>query len=80
MGQVIRILAETKTFGITKLIRIGGSYGVILPKMWLEFNGTEIDGDYYCRLDVEDNALIFRPITPDDLEGVVIKEKQDDKC
>jgi antitoxin component of MazEF toxin-antitoxin module len=76
LEQKIKLLAETKAFGITKLIRIGGSYGITLPKIWVDFNAVEVEGDYYCRIEVENNALIFRPITQDDLEGIVIKEKR----
>ena len=76
LEQQIKLLAESKVFGITKLIRIGGSYGVTLPKIWVDFNTVEVDDDYYCRLEVEGNALIFSPISPQDIEGIIIKEKK----
>jgi len=74
--QKIKILAETKTLGITKLIHFGGSYGVTLPKLWVDFNAVMVEGDYYCRLQVVDNTLIFSPITSTDLEAVTIREKE----
>ena len=74
--QKIKILAETKTLGITKLIRIGGSYGFTLPKLWVDFNAVMVDGDYYCRLQVVDNSLIFSPITSTDLEAITLRERK----
>lgn len=77
--QKIKVMAESKILGMTKLIRLGGSYALTVPKMWLEFNATEVEGDYYCQVDVVGNTLIFRPIKPGDIEAVVIKERKDDR-
>ncbi|HEY41518.1 MAG TPA: hypothetical protein G4O18_06625 [Dehalococcoidia bacterium] len=73
----LKVLAERpEIFGITKLIKIGGSYAIIVPKLWLEFNGVEVDGEYYCRLEVANSQLVFSPIAPEDIESVVIREKK----
>lgn len=72
----IKMMAESKMYAVTKLIRIGGSYGVIVPKLWLDCNTTEIEGDYYCGIEVVGNTLVIRPIQPGDLEGVTIIEKE----
>ena len=76
LKQKIKLLGEQKIFGVNKLIRIGGSYGVTLPKIWVDFHCTEIDGEYYCRLEVNEDTLIFSPINIGDIEAVRIKEKQ----
>jgi len=76
LEQKIKILAESRMFGISKLVHLGGSYALILPKRWVEVNMTDIDGDYYCGVEVVDDTLVFRPIDPNDLEAVTIKEKK----
>jgi len=78
LEQKIKIMAESKMFGITKLIRFGSSYGIVVPRLWLEMHATAIDGDYYVSLDVSDEnaTLAFRPINPEDIEAVSIKEKK----
>ena len=72
----IRFLAEEKLFGIRKLIPIGGSYGLVIPKMWVVMNCVEIDGDYYLKLQVNGDELIFSPISSDDIRKVSIREKK----
>jgi hypothetical protein len=76
LEEKIKILAESRVFGISKLIHIGGSYGLTLPKRWVEVNMTEIDGDYYCEVEVVGNTIVFRPIDPSEIESVTIKEKE----
>jgi hypothetical protein len=76
-GEKIKILADTHAFGIRKLIPLGGSYGLVIPKMWVTANCVEIDGEYYLKLNVVNNELRFSSISPDDIEGIEIKEKND---
>lgn len=72
----IQILAESNLSAITKLIRIGGSYGVTLPKIWVDLNMIEIEGEYYCGMEIAGNNIVFRPIEPNDYEAVTIREKE----
>lgn len=74
----IRILAEQKIFGMRKLVKFGNSYGINLPRTWVNMNCIEIDGNYYLKLEVENNKLIFSPIDPSDIEGVVVKKKEEE--
>lgn len=76
LKQKIKMLAEFRLFGMTKFRPIGGSYCLILPKRWIEFNATKIDDDYYCSVEVVGNAIVFRPIEPKDIAGVNITEIQ----
>lgn len=72
---LIRELGRQRAFGVKKLVRIGGSYAVVVPKIWINFNAVEIDGDYYFKMGVEGNELVLKAITDEDLEGVSIKPK-----
>ena len=72
----IKLLAEEKAFGIRKLTKVGDSFALILPKFWVQWYCTEIDGNYYLKLQVIDNELVFSPITSDDVKDIRIKEKQ----
>ena len=78
LKQKIEILAESKVLGITKLTRFGTSYGVVVPRLWLEMHAIALDGDYYLSLAVSDEnaTLTFRPLDPKDIEAVIVKEKK----
>jgi hypothetical protein len=75
LEEKIRILAERKAFGIRKLLSIGNSYAIVIPKFWVEYNCLEIDGDYFMQLDVEGESIRFSPINVDSLKAVKVKEK-----
>jgi antitoxin component of MazEF toxin-antitoxin module len=79
LAEKIKILGEQHAFGVNKLTKIGNSYAIILPKVWVQMHCVDIDGGYYLRLEVEDNQLIFSPIELEDVEAIVIKEKVKEK-
>ena len=41
----IKTLASQNVLGIKKFVRIGDSFGIIIPRLWLEMNAIEIDGE-----------------------------------
>lgn len=69
----IKVLAESKLFGMHRLCRIGGSYSLILPKHWVEIFMHRIDDDYYCHIDVVNDTVVLRPASPKDVEGITVK-------
>jgi hypothetical protein len=74
--ELIRQLAQDQVFGVKKLARIGNSFGIVVPMTWVKFNCTEIDGDYYFKLNVEGGSLILRAITNEDLENITVRPKE----
>ena len=73
--QLIKELAKQQAFGVKKLVSLGGSYAVIIPMTWIKWHCVEIDGDYYFKLDVDNDTLILKGIADEDLEGVTLKRK-----
>ncbi len=72
---IIRELAKQQAFGVKKLVSLGGSYAVVIPMAWIKYHCTEIDGDYYFKLDVDGDMLILKAIVDEDLESITIKPK-----
>ncbi len=72
---IIRELAKQQAFGVKKLVSLGGSYAVVIPMTWIKYHCTEIDGDYYFKLDVDGDTLILKAIADEDLESITIKPK-----
>lgn len=73
--EKIKLLAKDSLFGVKKLQRIGGSFAVLLPREWVEWSCVEIDGDYYCKMDIADRSLLLSMIAETDLENLDIKGK-----
>lgn len=71
----VKLLAEQKALGIRKLLRIGDSYALTLPKFWVRWHCFETDGEYYVQLTVEGSMLRFSPIDEDTLKKVMVREK-----
>lgn len=74
---IIKELAKQQAFGVKKLVSLGGSYAVVIPMTWIKFHCTLIDGDYYFKLDVDEDALILKAIADEDLESITIKPKRE---
>ena len=74
--EKIKILAEQRALGIRRLLRLGNSYAITLPKIWVELHCIEIDGVYYVKIEVQEGELFFSTISPEDIEGIVVKEKK----
>lgn len=73
--ELIKALAQQQAFGVKKGINIGGSLAVVIPMTWVKFHCVEIDGDFYFKLNVEDDTLILKGINDEDLEGITLKKK-----
>ena len=73
--EKIKALAKIRAFGVKKLVRLGDSYALVLPKSWVELNGIEIDGNFFVSLNVEGIKLVFSLIDLEGLEEVKVKEK-----
>ena len=75
LHKKIEILSKQQAFGMRKLTKVGNSFALLVPKSWLDFNCTEIDGEYYFTLQVEGNQLIFSPVDLEVVDAVTIREK-----
>lgn len=71
--EKIKLLAKEKAFGIRRATRIGDSYGVLVPKFWLEMHSVLLDGDYYFQMQVEDGKLIISPLNLKDVENIAME-------
>lgn len=76
IAQKIKLLADQKALGIHKLHKLGNSYAITVPKMWVELHYIEINGEYYVRLEADEGRLHFSSIDLGYIESVVIKEKR----
>lgn len=76
LEQKLKLLAEQNIFGINKLIKLGGSYALILPRTWVDIHCISIDDAFYVKLQVIDGKLVFSSIAPRDIADIVIKEKK----
>ena len=74
--EKIKLLSQKHTFGIRKLIELGDSYALTIPKLWVLMNCTELDDSYYLQLNIEDNKLIFMSIDEKEIESISVKEKK----
>lgn len=74
--EKIKRMAEQRILDVRKLTKVGDSYFLRIPKSWITWHCVEIEGDYYFRLEVDGDRLIFSPINLDDIEAVSIKEKK----
>jgi hypothetical protein len=69
----IKLLAEKKAFGIRKVLPLGHSYAIVLPKFWVELFCTEIDNKYYMEIDVQDDVVRIHPVDTEALKNIHIK-------
>jgi hypothetical protein len=79
----IHTLEGFGAFGLQKLIRMGGSYVLIIPKRWVELYAYEIEEEdkptYWMQIMVEEDGNIhISPIDVKDLRATLklIKEKK----
>jgi hypothetical protein len=56
----IRVLAEQKAFGIRRLIKVGSSFAITVPKIWVNLHCLEVDDKYYLRLEAQDDLKCTR--------------------
>lgn len=76
LEEKIKYLSKEKLLGIRKLTPIGGSYSFTIPRLWVTMHCTEIEGDYYVKLRVIEDELIFSPIDPSEVENITIRRKE----
>ena len=72
----IRLMGKQNIFGVTKLHRVGGSYVLPIPKIWVDLHCTSIDGDYYLRLEVEGGKLLLSPLELEDIDALQVRRKE----
>ncbi len=48
---------------VKKLVNLGASQYVHIPKGWLDFFGTEIDGFYYLKVRAKLGSILILPLT-----------------
>lgn len=67
-----------KMMGGKRLLPLGGSRVVIIPKMWARVNAVEIDGDYYIRVKTMSNSIIqIEPLDKAEIEAMLEGATQD---
>jgi len=49
-----------------KLVRVGGSLAILIPKIWVRIHAFEVDGHYWVRIKQEGNSLIITPLDKDE--------------
>ena len=73
----IKVAADQNILGVTKLIKMGGSFGVTIPRVWVDFHCIDVDDEYYLIMEVEGNRLIFSPINLEDIKDIRIRVKEE---
>lgn len=54
--------AIMKMLGCRKLHRLGDSYAIILPKLWIDANAVKMGESYYVKMSTEMEEIIVQPI------------------
>lgn len=72
----IKLLSQMDAFGIKKLVKVGDSFALIVPKPWVVMFCTEIENNYYFQLQVENNQLIFSPINTEEVDTINVKRRR----
>lgn len=75
LKEKIKVLADTPGQGIIKLHPLGGSYALIMPKFWVYMNCTEVDSEYYVKMEQVDGNLLFRSIDIDEIRDTEVRKK-----
>jgi len=59
-------------FATRKIIKVGDSYAITLPRMLVEseIHFTRVGDNYYCILEVQEDQIIIRPIAAEDIERI----------
>ena len=74
--KILEILKEFKLF--QRIMKIGGSYALILPKDWVEYCALVTDEDkdpiYWLKMDIENNRLVFYPPTKKEIHDFLTQE------
>lgn len=81
--EQLRILETLGLAGLYELKKVGGSYALFLPKVWVDLFCLEVDGSYWVQLTIgNDGTITFeRPNMEkleEDFKHVQVKV-QDDK-
>ena len=74
IAQQLEILRDI--LSIRKLLKVGGSYTVVLPKEWVECFCLHTGNDYWVSIRLEGNNIILTPLKEEDLEGLRIETKK----
>jgi len=64
------------TFGFKKVIKFGTSYGITLPRVWVEYYCLKTGDTYWAITEQRKDCLMIRPLKVEDLDGVEIEVKQ----
>lgn len=72
----IKLMSEQNIFGVTKLHKVGGSYVLPIPKIWVDLHCTSVDGDYYLKLEVEGGKLVLSPLELEDIDTLRVRRKE----
>ena len=65
------------SLGIKKVLRIGNSYAVVLPKEWVEFFCLRANNNYWAIIEPGDNnSVVLRPLVEQDIEGIEVSAKK----
>ena len=74
--KILELLKEFKLF--QRVIKLGGSYALVLPKDWVEYTAFVTDEDtepvYWLKMEIDDNRLIFYPPSKKDIHDFLTTE------
>lgn len=63
--------AILKLLGATRLQRLGDSYALIIPKLWIDANAVKIDNSFYVKTDVDLDQITIEPLDREEINELL---------
>lgn len=81
METIKPITVIKEAFGIKRIIKIGGSYAVLLPSDWVDIYTDEVQGSHWVELAYNGKDITITALTEGDFQHLssLIKEAKDDR-
>ena len=67
----LKILADLGLFGLRRLSKWGNSFGLVVPKDWLNLECLLIGETYWVTLEQQGTAIVVHPVTEKELQEIL---------
>lgn len=73
--EKLKVLQSMGVLGIRKLIPVGGSYAVIIPKEWIDYYTLQTNSGYWVKLlPTEEGNILLASVTEDEVKSLYVAE------